>query len=158
MALFKKELKAGNRAPDFSLPSHLGGRVKLSDYQGKKNVLLAFYPMDWTSICSNQIPAYEDELEKFEQLDTQVLAVSVDSIPCHQAWQKTIGGISYPLLSDSSPHGEVSRRYGVLTERDFSNRVVFVIDKQGLIRYIERIGIKNLPDNRKVFRQLGELK
>jgi peroxiredoxin len=158
MAIFKKELKVGSAAPDFSLPSHLGGRVKLSDYRGKKNVLLAFYPMDWTTICSNQIPAYEDELEKFEQLDTQVLAVSVDSIPCHQAWQKTIGGISYPLLSDSSPHGEVSRKYGILTEKDFSDRVVFVIDKQGVIRYIERIGVKNLPDNSEVFRQLGELK
>ena len=158
MALFKKELKVGHRAPDFSLPSHLGGRVRLSDFRGNKNVLLAFYPMDWTSICTNQIPAYEDELEEFERVDTQVLAVSVDSIPCHQAWQKTIGGISYPLLSDSSPHGEISRKYGVLTAKDFSDRVVFVIDKNGIIRYIERIGVKNLPDNSKVLNLLAELK
>jgi peroxiredoxin len=157
MPLFSKRLRVGDRAPDFELPSHLGWKVRLSGFRGKKNVLLAFYPMDWTSICTNQIPSYEKELARFERLNTQVLAVSVDSVPCHQAWQKTLGGISYPLLSDNSPHGRVSRKYGVLTESDYSDRVLFIIDKEGIIKYIECVGAKNLPDNAKVFDQLESL-
>ncbi|MEW5923460.1 MAG: redoxin domain-containing protein [Candidatus Zixiibacteriota bacterium] len=151
---FKKKLKVGSKAPDFSLPSHLGGKIRLSDYRGKKNVVLAFYPMDWTTICTNQIPSYEKELERFERHNAQVLSISVDSVPCHQNWQKTLGGITYPMLADNSPHGEVSRAYGVLTESDYSDRVVFIIDKEGIIRYIDNIGVKNLPDNTHIFEQL----
>ncbi|HDL02668.1 MAG TPA: redoxin domain-containing protein [candidate division Zixibacteria bacterium] len=152
-----KKLQVGSKAPDFALPSHLGGRIRLSDFKGKKNVLLAFFPMAWTTICTNQIPSYEKELERFERNNAQVLAVSVDSIPCLQNWQKTLGGITYHLLSDSSPHGEVSRKYRVLTASDYSDRVLFLIDKQGIIRYIEQIGVKNLPDNRHVFDQLHQI-
>jgi len=155
--LFNKKLKVGSKAPGFALPSHLGGKVRLSDFKGKENVLLAFFPMAWTPICTNQIPSYEKELERFERHDTRVLAVSVDSIPCLQNWQKTLGGISYPILSDSSPHGEVSRKYSVLTEADYSDRVVFIIDKQGILRYIEQIGVKNLPDNSHVFDELDRI-
>lgn len=153
----QKKLQVGSKAPDFALPSHLGGKIRLSDFKGKNNVLLAFFPMAWTTVCTNQIPSYENEREHFDQHDTRVLAISVDSIPCLQNWQKTIGGISYHLMSDSSPHGEVSRKFGVLTESDYSDRVVFLIDKQGIIRYIEHIGVKNLPDNRHVFEQLHQI-
>ncbi|PKK83482.1 MAG: peroxiredoxin [candidate division Zixibacteria bacterium HGW-Zixibacteria-1] len=152
---FKKKLKVGSKAPDFALPSHLGGKIRLSDFKGKKNVLLAFYPMDWTTICTNQIPSYEQELQRFERFNTQVLSISVDSVPCHQNWQKTLGGITYPMLADNSPHGEVSRRYGVLTESDYSDRVVFIIDKEGIIRFIDQIGVKNIPDNSHIFEQLA---
>lgn len=157
MALFKNKLKIGDKAPDFSLPSHLGGKVRLSDYKGRKNVLLAFYPMDWTPICTNQIPSYENELDRFESLDCQVMAVSVDSIPCHQAWQKSIGGITYPLLSDYSPHGGVSKKYGVLTDSGYAERVVFLIDKEGVIRFIDLVGVNNIPDNEKIFKVLAQL-
>ncbi len=155
--IFKKKLKVGDKAPDFKLPSHLGGKITLSDYRDKKNVVVAFYPMDWTPVCTNQIPSYENELERFERMDTQVLAVSVDSVPCHQAWQKTLGGIMYPLLSDNAPHGEVSRKYGVLTESDMADRVVFVIDKKGIIRHIDYIGAPNLPNNEGLFKELEKL-
>lgn len=153
----QKELKIGDRARDFELLSHLGGKVRLSDYKGKKNVVIAFYPRDWTPVCTNQIPSYEQELQRFERLDTQVLAISVDSVYCHQAWQKTLGGIMYPLLSDSEPHGEVSRKYGVLTESDFADRVVFVVDKKGIIRHIDHVGAPNLPNNEGLFRVLENL-
>jgi len=155
--MFSKKIKVGSKAPDFALPSHLGGKIKLSGFLGKKNVVLAFFPMAWTTICTNQIPSYENELERFERHNTQVLAVSVDSVPCHQNWQKTLGGISYPILSDSSPHGAVSRQYGVLTESDRSDRVLFIIDKKGIIRFIEQIGVNNLPDNRHVFEELDRI-
>jgi len=157
MPIFQSKLKVGGKAPDFELPSHLGWKIRLSRFRDKKNVLLAFYPMDWTTICTNQIPGYEKDLKRFEEYDTQVLAVSVDSIPCHQAWQRSLGGISYPMLSDNSPHGAVSKKYGVLTESDFADRVVFIIDKRGIIRYIEYVGVKNLPDNENVFRELENI-
>ena len=163
MALFEKRgkrgkrVKVGGKAPEFKLPSHLGGKIKLSDYRSKKNVLIAFYPMDWTPICTNQIPGYESELKRFEELETQPLAISVDSVPCHQAWQKTLGGITYPILADNSPHGAVSKQYGVLLDSDYADRVIFIVDKEGVVRYIECVGFENQPDNENVFRLLESL-
>nr|MBN2277879.1 redoxin domain-containing protein [candidate division Zixibacteria bacterium] len=156
-SLFKKTIKVGSKAPDFILPSHLGGKIRLSDFRGKKNVILAFYPMDWTPVCTNQIPGYEQNLAHFEKLDTQVLVISVDSVPCHQAWQKTLGGISYPMLADNSPHGEVARKYGVLTASGYSDRVIFIVDKQGIIRFIDRPGLQVLPDNKQVLEELSRI-
>jgi alkyl hydroperoxide reductase subunit AhpC len=93
-------------------------------------------------------------LKRFESLNTQVLGISVDSIPCHQAWQKSLGGIEYHLLSDFHPHGEVCRKYGVMTDAGYAERVLFIVDIQGIIKYIEIVGLKNLPDNEKTFQQL----
>jgi peroxiredoxin len=156
-ALFKKGLRVGDKAPDFELPSHLGGKVKLSSFRGQKNLLIAFYPMDWTPVCTNQIPGFEHELNRFEELDTQPLAISVDSVPCHQAWQKTMGGITYPLLADNAPHGAVSKAYGVLIDESFADRVIFIIDKEGIIKYINEVGMSNLPNNEEVFHLLESL-
>ena len=103
------------------------------------------------------MPAYERDSERFDKLETQVLSISVDSIPCHQAWQKTLGGISFPILSDYWPHGKVSKRYGVLTDSGYCERVIFIIDKEGIIQYIENVGLKNLPDNEKAFKALEEI-
>ncbi len=155
--LFNKPPKIGKIAPDFELPSHLGEKVRLSDYRGKKNVLLAFFPMSWTRVCSEQIPGYERDLKRFEDLNTQVLAVSVDSIPTLQAWQKSLGGILYPILSDYWPHGAISKKYGILTEGGFADRVVFIIDKDGIIRDIDPVGVKVVPDNEKVLEFLKKL-
>jgi alkyl hydroperoxide reductase subunit AhpC len=96
-------------------------------------------------------------MKRFDSLDTQVLGISVDSIPCHQAWQKSLGGITFPLLSDFWPHGKTCREYGVMTDSGFSERVIFIIDKSGIIRFIDNIGLNNLPDNEKSFRQLEEI-
>lgn len=155
--IFSNPPKVGKKGPDFVLPSHLGGKVRLSDYLGKKNVLLAFFPLSWTPVCSNQIPNYEKDSKRFEELDTQVLAVSVDSIPSLQAWQKSLGGIMYPILSDFWPHGEVSRKYDVLTKEGFADRVIFIIDKNGIIRDIDPVGMKVIPDNEKVLKFLKNL-
>lgn len=155
--IFSNPPKVGKKAPDFELPSHLGGKVRLNDYLGKKNVLLAFFPLSWTPVCSNQIPNYEKDSKRFEEFDTQVLAVSVDSIPSLQAWQKSLGGIMYPILSDFWPHGEVSRKYDVLTKEGFANRVIFIIDKNGIIRDIDPVGMKVIPDNEKVLKFLKNL-
>lgn len=109
------------------------------------------------------MPSYEDDLSKFEELDTQVLGISVDSIPSHEAWQKSIGGITYPLLSDFYPHGEVSEKYGVLRTNPnepaygASERALFIIDKEGIIRFIDVHPIGEQPDNEELFEVLRKL-
>ena len=151
-------LKIGDAAPDFTLPTHNEGRLNLAWYQGRKNVVLAFYPGDWTPVCSNQIPGYQAEIERFDEYDCQLLCISVDSVPCHVAWARSFGGLSFPLMSDFYPHGEVSGRYGVFDEkRGYSLRVIFVIDKTGTIRFIDRVDPGVLPDNDRLFAQLATL-
>lgn|SRR5690606_8462809 len=103
------------------------------------------------------MPSYEDDLPRFEEYDTQVLGISVDSVPSHEAWQKSLGGISYPLLSDFWPHGHVSKLYGVLRDEGMSERALFVIDKEGIIRYIDVHPIDRQPDNEVIFEVLRKL-
>jgi len=148
------EPKVGDLAPDFTLPTHNEGELNLAWYQGRKNVVLAFYPGDWTPVCSSQVPGYQAIIEEFDNCDCQLLAISVDSIPCHRAWAKSLGGLTYPLMADFWPHGKVSKLYGVLTDRGYSLRVVFLIDKKGKIRWIDRVDLSALPDNQKLFEQL----
>ncbi len=152
-----RTLKVGDPAPDFTLPTHNEGELNLEWYEGRKNVVLAFYPGDWTPVCANQIPGYQAILEEFEKYDCQILAVSVDSLPSHKAWAKSLGGISFPLMSDYYPHGAVAEKYGVLTEKGYTERAVFLIDKKGIIRYIEQVPSYELPDNDALFRELKKL-
>jgi peroxiredoxin (alkyl hydroperoxide reductase subunit C) len=143
-------------APNFTLPSHLGKNVTLSDLRGK-NVVLAFFPLTWTPVCSSQIPAYEAELAKFASLDTQILAISVDSTPSQIAWAESLGGIHYPILSDFWPHGHVASAFGVLRQDGRSERAVFLIDKESYIRYADIHDINEAPSNielRKVIREI----
>ena len=151
-------LKVGDEAPDFTLPTHNEGELNLEWYEGRKNVVLAFYPGDWTPVCATQVPGYQSIIEDFDEYDTQLLAISVDSVPCHMAWAKSLGGLSFPLMADFWPHGGVARKYGVLTDRGYSERVVFLIDKKGIIRFIEVVHPAELPDNNELFRQLAKLR
>ncbi|MEZ5358368.1 MAG: peroxiredoxin [Candidatus Zixiibacteriota bacterium] len=150
-------LKVGDKAPDFTLPSHLGRTVTLSEFRGKKNVLLAFYPLNWTPICSGQIPGYQEMLDRFNDMNTQVLAVSVDSVPSHQSWAYSMGGIDYPLLSDFWPHGAIAEKYEAMTSAGHTERVIIVIDKEGIIRYIDYHDIDDEPDVEEVFKVLRKL-
>ncbi len=104
------------------------------------------------------MPGYQADLEKFEALDTQVLGISVDSIPSHEAWADSLGGIDYPLLSDFWPHGAVAQKFGVLTEDGHNERVIYVIDKDGVIRYADLHDIDDVPENGVLFEVLKELK
>lgn len=103
------------------------------------------------------MPSYEDDLSRFEEFDTQVLGISVDSIPSHEAWQKSIGGISYPLCSDFNPHGEVSKKFGVLREQGMAERALFIIDKNGVVQFIDVHPIDKQPDNEELFEVLRKL-
>jgi glutaredoxin len=96
-------------------------------------------------------------LDRFEGIQTQVLGLSVDSVPCLTAWAESLGGITYPLLSDFYPHGETARSYGVLRPDGTSERAIFVIDKEGAIRYIDVHAYDEQPDNEVLFRVLEEL-
>ena len=104
------------------------------------------------------MPGYQEDLEKFEALSTQVLGVSVDSIPSHEAWAESLGGIDYPLLSDFWPHGEVATKFGILTEDGHTERVIFIIDRQGVIRYADHHDIDDIPQNEDLFGILKEMR
>lgn len=147
----------GEEAPDFTLEDQDGEEVRLSAFRGNKNVLLAFFPMAFTPVCSHQIPQYREDLSKFSDLDTQILAISVDSVPAHKAWTEQLGGIPYPVLADFYPHGDVARKYGVLREQGFSQRALFIIDKQGIIRFSQVHELKLQPDNDKILAELKKL-
>jgi len=103
------------------------------------------------------MPSYELDLHKFEGYNTQVLGISIDHIPCLKAWAESLGGISYPLLSDFWPHGAVAQKYGILREDGRSERALFVVDKEGIIRYVDIHDIDDQPDNEEIFKILREL-
>jgi glutaredoxin len=102
------------------------------------------------------MPSYEAQKERFERYDTQVLGISVDSVPCLVAWAESLGGITYPFLSDFWPHGEIAQRYGVLRSEGKTERALFIIDKEGIIRYIDIHDIDDQPDNEELFAELDK--
>src|SRR5260221_8573543 len=131
-----KTLKVGDIAPDITL--HTGNREEwhLAGFRGKKNVVLAFVPFAFSSVCSTQLPSYEAELERFRDFDTEVVSISMDSGYTLNAWAKSMN-TSFPLFSDCYPHGKVVDLYGLRHQVGMSNRALIVIDKEGVIRYIE---------------------
>ena len=106
------------------------------------------------------MPSYEADHAAFEKLDAQVLGISIDSIPCHRAWVRSLGGIeTYPLLADFHPKGEVARRYGVYREDEgITERAILIIDKQGIVRYIDVHDIGEQPDTAQIFTELEKLR
>lgn len=152
-------LEVGDNAPDFELPTHLDKekKVKLSDLRGK-NVVIAFYPLDWTPVWTVQMPSYEADKERFAGYDAQVLGISVDSIPSHVAWAKSLGGITYDLLADFHPKGSVALSYGAWREaQGITERALFIVDKDGKIAYIDIHDIGDQPDNEDLFDVLKKL-
>ena len=123
----------GQVAPDFTLKSNQDGEVSLADFKGEKNVVLVFYPLDFSPVCSIQLPEYSSRRQDFEALDAQVLGVNRDSVYAHKAWAKEFG-IEVPLLADMT--GGAARNYGVyIEERAINGRAVFIIDKEGVLRH-----------------------
>jgi peroxiredoxin len=152
-------LKAGDEAPEFELRSHKGGTVKLSDFRGQRNVVLAFHPLAFTPVCANQMCGYESDLAQFESSGAAVLGVSIDAQPAKAAWAKSLGAISYDLLSDFHPHGEVAAKYGVFRPKEgFSERAIFVIDKQGKVAWSKVYAIPEQPENSEVLAALERLR
>jgi peroxiredoxin len=140
-------LKPGDEAPDFELRSHRGGSVRLSDFRGKNNVVLAFHPFAFTPVCATQMTNYESDQRQLADRDAVVLGISIDPQPSKTAWAQTLGSISFDLLSDFYPHGEVAQKYGVLRPEGFSERAIFVVDKQGRIAWARTYDIPEQPNN-----------
>jgi len=152
-----KTLKVGDIAPDFKLKTAQRDEWHLADFQGKKNVVLAFVPYAFSRVCSTQLPSYEAELARFRDYNTEVVSVSMDSAYSLNAWSKSIN-VTFPLLSDFYPQGQVVDQYGVRNRGGFPERAVFVIDKDGVIRYIEVLeSVNELPDNDELFEALQKL-
>jgi len=141
----KLMVKVGNQAPHFTLPSLSGEKVSLGQYRGKKNVVLSFVPAAWTPVCSDQWPGYNIMKDIFEQNDAILFGITVDNIPTLFAWTNQMGKLWFPVLSDFWPHGAVAKKYGVLRSDGVSERALFVIDKKGIIRYIDVHDINKRP-------------
>ena len=139
------KVKVGDRAPDFTLPSISEEKVSLNQYQGKKNVVLSFVPAAWTPVCSDQWPGYNIVKDIFEENNAILLGITVDNIPTLYAWTNQMGKLWFPVLSDFWPHGAVAKKYGVLRSNGVSERALFVIDKKGVLRYIDVHDINQRP-------------
>ncbi|GGS43842.1 MULTISPECIES: peroxiredoxin [Streptomyces] len=138
-------IQVGDKAPDFELKDNHGRSVRLSDFRGEKNVVLLFYPFAFTGVCTGELCELRDNLPKFADRDTQLLAVSNDSIHTLRVFAEQ-EGLEYPLLSDFWPHGNVSRAYGVFDEdKGCAVRGTFIIDKEGVVRWTV---VNGLPDAR----------
>jgi len=134
-------LQAGAKAPDFSLHTTPDQSVGLHEFRGRR-LILAFYPADWSPVCSDQMSLYEVVRPEFQRYGAELLGISVDGVWCHLAFAKD-RRIHYPLLSDFEPKGEVSRAYGVYHKSGVSERALFVLDESGTIRwsYVSPIGV-----------------
>ncbi|MGA5793141.1 peroxiredoxin [Streptomyces cellulosae] len=127
-------IPVGAQAPDFELKDNHGAPVCLSDFRGRKNVVLLFYPFAFTGVCTGELSEIRDRLEQFSERDAEVLAVSNDSIHTLRVFGEQ-EDLPFPLLSDFWPHGDVSRAYGVFDEdKGCAVRGTFVIDRQGVVR------------------------
>jgi len=147
----------GDQAIGFSLPSISGKKVSLSDYLGEKNIVLAFIPAAWTPVCSDQIYEYTFYEDYFREQDAVLLVISTGDIPTLFAWTRMMMNVWFPVLSDSTPPGEVSGKYGVKRSTGISERAVFIIDRRGLIRYIDVHDINEKPDINTLLTELKSL-
>ena len=157
-------LQPGDMAPDFDLPVLMGGvkkRFHLAEHRGKQNLVLAFYPLNWEPVSTEQMVAYQVEREKFAARNAEVVGISVDSIMNTTAWEREIGPFDYPLCSDFWPHGDVSRKYGVLrADQPFtgaSERAIFVVGKHGKIEFSKIYPVNQVPDLQETLAVLSRL-
>lgn len=136
--------EVGTPAPAFALPGPDGELVRLCDYLGKTHVVLAFYPFDFSPVCSLELPGLQEQMQRFHDLETVVLGISTDSTHAHQAFAAELG-LEFPLLSDF--YGKrVTTAYGVLRPEGFSERATFIVDKAGIVRYAEVHDMSQVPD------------
>jgi len=141
----KLKVRVGEEAPDFALPAVSNGKVYLSRFKGKKNVVISFVPAAWTPVCSDQWPGYNIVKELFDRHDAVLIGITVDNLPTLFAWTRQMGKLWFPVLADFWPHGAVADRYGVLRSDGMAERALFVIDKKGIIRYIDVHDINQRP-------------
>jgi peroxiredoxin len=146
----------GDHAPDFDLPGHDGKRYKLSDFKGRP-VVLAFYPLDFSPICSRETTCFQNDLAQFNHLDAQVLGISVDHVWAHKVFAERLR-VSYPLLADFQPRGEVAEKYGLfLPEKGHSARATVVVDRHGKVLEVKLVELPEQRNNEDVLALLRKL-
>jgi mycoredoxin-dependent peroxiredoxin len=151
-------IAVGQTAPDFSLKDQYDQDVKLSDFAGKKNVVLVFYPLDWSPVCTNEHACLVNDMKRFETLDAAVLGVSVDSAWSHKAYSEKMG-IKYSLLADFNPRGAMADKYGVyLAEKGISGRAIVIVGKDGKVAWVKNYDIPVVPDVAEVASALQQVK
>ncbi len=139
----KKTLRVGDVAPDFTLMDQNNNPVHLSDFRGKKHIVLAFYPLAFSPVCSLELPKLQENYDNFQRSDAEILGISIDSRWSQLAFAEQLG-LQYRLLSDFNR--EVSQAYGVLRDEGFAERSLFLVDKEGVIRYVQVFEIGTVPD------------
>jgi peroxiredoxin len=151
-------LAIGQTAPEFTLKDQHQKEVKLSDFSGKKKVVLVFYPLDWSPTCTNEHACFVNDMKNFETLDAEVLGVSVDSVWSHKAYADKMG-IKYSLLADFHPKGAMSEKYGVyLGDKGITGRAIIIVDKQGKVAWSKNYDIPVVPDIKEVASALQTVK
>ncbi len=151
-------IAVGQPAPDFALKDQNQKEVKLADFKGKKNVVLVFYPLDWSPTCTNEHTCFVNEMKQFETLDAEVLGVSVDSVWSHRAFAEKMG-IKYPLLADFQPRGAMAEKYGVfLADKGITGRAIAIVNKAGNVAWFKQYDIPTVPDLKEVEQALGQVK
>ena len=151
-------IAVGQAAPDFTLPNQDKKEVKLSDFAGKKNVVLVFYPLDWSPICTSEHACMVNDVKSFESLDAEVLGVSVDSVWSHKAFADKMG-IKYSLLADFHPKGAMSEKYGVyLADKGITGRAIVIVNKAGNVAWAKNYDIPVVPDVKEVAAALSQVK
>jgi peroxiredoxin len=149
-------ISVGDEAPDFALKGPDGELVKLSDYRGKKNVVIVFFPLAFSGICTMQLTDIGSHEAQYAGSDAQVLGISVDSHHTQAAFAKSLGLRNTLLLSDFHPRGEVAQRYGVyMDELGMSMRASFVVDRNGIVRHADVRVPKEVPDEAAYFTTLA---
>jgi peroxiredoxin len=152
------KVKVGQKAPDFTLKAISGKKVSLKDFRGKKIVVLSFVPAAWTPVCSDQWPGYNIVQDLFEENNAVLLGISVDNIPTLYSWTNQMGKLWFEVLSDFWPHGAVASRYGILRSDGTAERAIIIVDKKGIIRYIDIHDINERPPLESIIRQLEKMR
>ena len=151
------KLNVGEKVPDFALPSVSREMIYLNQFKGKKHVVISFVPAAWTPVCSDQWPGYNIVKEIFDQHNAILIGITVDNIPTLYAWTNQMGKLWFNVLSDFWPHGKVADMFGVLRSDGVSERALFVIDKEGILRYAHVSDINIRPDLQDLVKELEKL-
>jgi peroxiredoxin len=142
-------IEVGARAPDFTLKDQNNQEVQLSDFRGRKAVLLVFYPLAFSGRCQGELTEIKENLSEYANEHIQVLTISVDSPYSHKVWAER-EGYDFPLLADFWPHGAVAQAYGVFHDKTgYANRGTFVIDNDGVVRFAEVHGPGETRDQKR---------
>ena len=150
------EIKVGDKAPDFTLEDQDKNPVTLSSFQGKKNVVLAFYPLDWSPVCTNENTCFSNDLPKFDHADAVVFGISTDSVWSHKAWKENLK-LKHNLLSDIKR--KVCQDYGLfIPEANINKRATVIVDKSGIVRYVKVQEILTARDDNEILKALEQLK